>query len=68
MSPPGTVKRGSVFTGLLDTLRGGFPKLHLYVENVFEDRFQSFLKGYGFVLVDETSWPPSFILPAGVPS
>lgn len=57
-----------VFTDLIAILRGAYPRLHLRVENVFEDRFQNFLKRSGFLLVDETVWPPSFLLPAGDPA
>lgn len=61
-------RRGhGVFTGFLDRVRDQYPALHLFVENVQEDRFGKHLERYGFTAVEPRLDPPSFFLPAGRP-
>jgi hypothetical protein len=61
-------RRGrGVFTTFLDRVRDQYPALHLFVENVIEERFQKHLERYGFVVVEPRLDPPCYFLPAGVP-
>lgn len=61
-------RRGrGVFTDFLDRIRDQYPGLHLYVENVFEVRFQKHLERYGFAVVEPRQETPCYFLPARTP-
>jgi hypothetical protein len=63
-----TTHRGrGVFTDFLDRVRDQYPALHLYVENVMEERFQKHLERYGFTVVEPRLDPPCYFLPARTP-
>jgi hypothetical protein len=53
-----------VFTAFLDRVRDRYPTLHLFVENVMEERFQKHLERYGFTVVEPRLDPPCYFLPA----
>ena len=51
-----------IFTDFLDRVRDTYPMLHLYVENVMNDRFQKHLERYGFTVVEPRIESPCYVL------